>query len=326
MSDSEVLSQDEVDSLLQGVSDGDVEIETAPAATIENPQPYDFAYPTHKLQARLPVLDIINDKFCKSLTPALTAFLHQPVEVSIVDFGTSKYLEYTQKLPASVSINRIRLDPLPGSSLICLEGTLVFTLVDCFFGGQGQSAGNPGTREFTPTERRIVERTLQRALESLKSAWETYFPVEPEYVREDTNTHVTNQANPAEVMIVSRFKVKLEQGEGEIHIAIPYASLEPAHSALIATMDEADHPDQSWSMEFTDRVIDANVELQGIIGEAELSLGDLMNLKSGDFIPLGQGNQVTFYSEQIPLFEASVGASNGMISAQLAGQDVKYQQ
>lgn len=325
MSDSEVLSQDEVDSLLQGVSEGDVEIESPPA-TLENPQPYDFAYPTHKLQTRLPVLDIINDKFCKTLSPALTAFLHQPAEVSILDFGTSKFREYTQNLPASVSINRIRLHPLPGSSLICMEGGLVFTLVDCFFGGQGQSASNPGTRNFTPTERRIVERTLHRALESLTTAWETYYPLQPEFVREDTNTHVTNEANPAEVMIVSRFKIKLELGEGELHIAIPYTSLEPARADLITTLDEIDQTDNSWSMEFTDRVIDANVELQGIIGESEISLGELMKLKSGDFIPLGQGNQVTFYSEQIPLFEASVGASNGMISAQLAGQDVKYQQ
>lgn len=326
MSDSEVLSQDEVDSLLQGVSEGDVEIDATPPATAENPQPYDFAYPSHKLQTRLPVLDIINDRFCKVLSPALTAFLHQPVEVGILDFGTSKFLDYTQKLPASVSINRIRLDPLPGTSLICLEGSLVFTLVDCFFGGAGHANNNPGTRNFTPTERRIVERTLQRTLEAIDTAWQNHFEIRPEFIREDTNTQVTNDANPAEVMIVSRFKVKLELGEGELHIAIPYASFEPARAELTATLDNIDEADQSWSMEFTDRVIDANVELQGIIGESEISLGELMKLQTGDFIPLGQGNQVTFYSEQIPLFEATVGASNGMISAQLAGQDVKYQQ
>ncbi len=326
MSESDVLSQDEVDTLLKGVSEGGVEIEPGDVGTLEYPIPYDFAYPTHKLKTRFPVLEIINDKFAKELAPMLTAFLHQPAEVEIVEFETFKFQEYAQMLPASVSINRVRLDPLPATSLICFEGSLVFTLVDCFFGATSQSGNNPGTRSFTPTEKRIINRTLHKSLQAITAAWQHHFAIQAEFVREEINTEVTNDANPAEVLVVSKFMLKLPLGEGELHIAIPYSSLEVARQALTANIETPEDSDQNWSMEFTDRVIDAKVELQGIIGETDLSLSELMALREGDFIPLGKGSQVTIFSESIPLFEANIAASDGMISAKLVGKDTSYQQ
>jgi flagellar motor switch protein FliM len=202
---------------------------------------------------------------------------------------------------------------------MCLNSSLIFTLVDSFYGGNGQGKSAPaGTgRPLTPTEKRIVERCLERAFKALIKAWSTIYTIEPTFIRQEVNTQITSPANPSEVTITSKFKVSLALGSGEFHLAIPYPSLDPVRSYLTATMDKPRENDSRWSSEFADRVFESPLEIQGIIAETEITLSDLLSLKLGDFIPLGQTQSAQFYAEGIPLFEAAIGVSNGMISAQL---------
>ncbi len=321
----ELISQDEMETLLKGVSEGDLAVETMDDREPGQAIKYDFAHPAHKLNARLPMMAVINDRIATELAPNLSLLLHQPVEVMVEDFTTYKFQEYTHSLPASVSISRIKLHPLPASSIIAMEGGLVFTLVDCFFGGSGHQSKKTLRRTFTPTEQRIIERLLEVTLQTIADAWQPTFPLQPEYVRSELSTEITSPANPAEVMLVTKFKIELTHGSGELHISIPYASIEPARAALTAALDKPEERDADWAQHFADMVIDAPVELQGVIAETELSLGELLSLKEGDFIPLGKGNRAKFLAENIPLFEATIGAANGMISAKVVDSD-SYQQ
>ena len=321
----ELISQDEMETLLKGVSEGDLAVETMDDREPGQAIKYDFAHPAHKLNARLPMMAVINDRIATELAPNLSLLLHQPVEVMVEDFTTYKFQEYTHSLPASVSISRIKLHPLPASSIIAMEGGLVFTLVDCFFGGSGHQSKKTLRRTFTPTEQRIIERLLEVTLQTIADAWQPTFPLQPEYVRSELSTEITSPANPAEVMLVTKFKIELTHGSGELHISIPYASIEPARAALTAALDKPEERDADWAQHFANMVIDAPVELQGVIAETELSLGELLSLKEGDFIPLGKGNRAKFLAENIPLFEATIGAANGMISAKVVDSD-SYQQ
>ena len=319
-SEEEILSKDEMDTLLKGVSDGNVKIEIP--GTEKSPETifaYDFSHPTHKLKTHLPLLEVVNDRFARYFSEELTAQLHQPVDVNIEGFATHKFQEYAHSLSEGVSINRIKINPLPGTSLMCFDSDLVFTLVDSFFGGIGQgNSTSPGTgRPFTPTEKRIVERSIERAFKALVKAWSTVYAIEPTFVRQEVNTQITSSANPSEVVIASKFKISLTLGSGEFHLAIPYPSLDPMRPYLTATVDKPRENDAAWSSEFSDRVFESPIEIQGIIAETDITLSELVALKIGDFIPLGQTQNAQFYAEGIPLFEAAFGTSNGMISAQL---------
>lgn len=322
----ELISQDEMETLLKGVSEGDLAVETMDTREPGKATKYDFAHPAHKLNTRLPMMAVINDRIATELGPNLSLLLHQPVEVVVEEFTAYKFQEYTHSLPASVSISRIKLHPLPTSSIIAMEGALVFTLVDCFFGGSGHQSKKTLRRTFTPTEQRIIERLLSVTLQTIGDAWQPTFPLQPEYVRSELSTEITSPANPAEVMLVTKLKIELSHGSGELHISIPYASIEPARTALTTALDKPEERDADWAHHFSDMVIDAPVELQGVIAETELPLADLLSLKKGDFIPLGKGNRAKFFAENIPLFEATIGAANGMISAKLVNSDNTYQQ
>ncbi len=315
MSEEEILTQDEKDTLLKGASgdaaggdslSGDGEI-----------RPYDFKHPAHKLKAHLPLLEVANHRFAEAFSTELSDLLHQTIKVELSSFSMLKYEEYSHSLETGASINRVKLSPLPGTSLMCLDPALIFTMVDRFFGGAGNMPETPHARPFTDTEQRLIDYTIDAAFKCLSEAWSAIFNINPEFVRAEIGQQVTSPANPAEVLVTSKFKVNFAKGEGEFHIAIPYSSIEPVKPLLRAMIDKPDENDVEWTQRFGEMVLDATLELRGVISETPISLKRLLEFREGEFIPLGQNQQATFYVENVPLFKAVVGASNGMISAKI---------
>ncbi len=317
MSQEELITQDEMESLLQGVSEGDVAFDPPPEGPSGEIVPYDFAYPPYKLKAHLPLLEVINERFTRALAAELSRQYHQDVQVGQLGFEASKFHDYSHGLPDLMSLNRIEVRPLPGTGLMCLDAPLVFFLVDSFFGGTGQTPALDDKREFTPTEQRLIERTLDSAFRAMRQAWETVHPIEPRFLRPEINRQITSPANPAEVLLVARFKVELRLGGGEFHVVLPYSMLEPIRHELTAALDKPRDGDQAWEAAFREAAFEAPLELRGVLGETEISLAELLRLQPGDFIPLGQGQKARFFADDIPVFEAFIGAANGMISAKL---------
>ncbi len=314
MAEEEILTQDEKDTLLKGVGDSSEEGYAVGDGRIV---PYDFKHPAHKLKDHLPLLEVANHRFAERMTSEISTLLRQTVRVELSSFSMLKYEEYTHSLGIGGSINRVKLAPLPGASLMYLDAELIYTLVDRFFGGGGSKPEISENRPLTNTERRMVEHVINSAFKSLAEAWSTLFDIQPQFVREEIGPEVTSPANPAEVMVTSKFRIVFPKGEGEFHIAIPYSSIEPVKPMLKALLDQPDRDDAEWSRRFTDMFLEAPLELRGTISETAITLGKLLEFEEGSFIPLGQNQQATFYVENIPLFRAMVGASNGMISAKI---------
>ena len=193
MSDSELLSENEMDALMNGVSDGEVEAETGvetPPGTVAR---YDFAHPSHKLNSRLPVLDVINEKMAKELSVSLSKAFHQDVNVAAKTPGFEKYEDYAHSLPESVSLSQFKMEPLQGNAFLCLEGRLIFMLVDTFFGGSGSMESEPSARDFTPTEQRIIDRTRDLVFVSMTSAWTPVLEIEPVFHSVLSSSQITRR-------------------------------------------------------------------------------------------------------------------------------------
>lgn len=318
MSDSEVLSDNEMDALMTGMSEGGVEADSG----IKTPEgivtSYDFAHPAYKLNSRLPVLEVINEELARHLSSSLSAILHQAIVVTAKEPGFEKYQDYAHSLSENVSISQYKLNPLPGSTLFTIDGSLIFMMVDSFFGGAGSPHEAEGEREFTPTELRIIERTREALSESLVKAWSSVIEFEPIFQGLMSSSQVTSPANPAEVIVTCKFEIELASAKGECHIVIPFSSLEPFRPQLTNDLQQMRENDVEWLQAFSEQIMGCDLELQAVIAESQITLDQLLKLKSGDFIPLGQSQTVTFSSENIPLFDASVGVSNGLVSASLS--------
>ena len=311
---NEIAEEAEENESPQTEAESDAAIETEEADK-DGVVVYDFAHPSHKLNSRLPVLEVINEKIAKGMSAYLSSQFHQSIDVTPLEPSFEKLEQYANSVPVSVSINQYRLEPLNGNSMVILDGDLIFMLVDSFFGGVDTISETLGARIFTPTELRIAERVRDNIVRAMKVAWEPILRIDPKFITSISRTEYASPAHPSTVVVCSKFEIELKAGKGECHIVIPYSVLEPVRPQLTNDLQKVCDQNREWQREFTEQVLGCETDIQGVFAESRISVRQLIELKVGDFIPLGKVQTVEFSSEGIPLFEAAVGVSSGMVSA-----------
>jgi flagellar motor switch protein FliM len=307
---AEILNQDEIDALLKGVDDGAVAIEPPP----DDPgkvKVYDLATQVRIVRGRMPTLEMINDRFARLFRVGLYNMLRRTPEISVAPVRVQKFTEYTQNLRVPSSLNLIKINPLRGSALLTLDATLVFAIVDNFFGGNGRYAKIEG-REFTLTEGRIVQMVLREAFADLTEAWSVCTPINIEYLNSEINPHFANIVSPSEIVVVTAFRIELEGGGGELHVTLPYAMIEPIRDLLDSgVQSDRMERDESWNKTLRAEIEEAEVELVPVLGHTTLTLGRLVDLKPGDVIPCDFDGEVTLLAEGVPVLRGGFGVSRG---------------
>ncbi|MGH8145810.1 MAG: flagellar motor switch protein FliM [Rhodanobacteraceae bacterium] len=308
---SDILSQEEIDALLDGVDSGNVETatDTPPPGTAQS---YDFAQQDRIVRGRLPTLEMINDRFARYFRTGLFNVLRKTCEVSVEGVSMLKFSEYVHSLAVPSNLNLTRVHPLRGTALTVFEPKLVFSVIDNFFGGDGRFHARIEGRDFTPTENRVIQIVLAEAYSALVEAWSPVLKLDFKFVNSEINPQFANIVSPTETVVVSRFHVDLDGGGGDVHLTMPYAMVEPIRELLDAGVqsDRVEH-DERWMHSLHEEILDAEVELTAQLGEASLSIRDFMALRPGDVITLPHPDRVRVYAEDVPLFRGRFGAHGG---------------
>ncbi|MBN2872970.1 MAG: flagellar motor switch protein FliM, partial [Halothiobacillaceae bacterium] len=201
MAEADILSQDEIDALLNGVDEGDVETEQG-VGDPDKAVSYDLTTQERIVRGRLPTLEMLNERFARSLRIRLVSMLRRSVEISIEGVEMSKFSDYIHTLFVPTSMTLMHVRPLKGLGMFMMESRLVFSLVDNFFGGFGMHAKIEG-RDFTPTELRVIKRVLEQATEEMQNSWAPIYPIVFETVSHEMNPQLANIVSATEVVVVS---------------------------------------------------------------------------------------------------------------------------
>jgi flagellar motor switch protein FliM len=308
-----ILSQDEVDSLLDGITEGKVETETDVGEKSTTIEVYDFSMPAGPVHLRLPALRIINERLVGLLRTNLQVASRSVIDVNLVSTETVKFSEFYLSLPMPSSLNIFSIEPLRGFSLVVLEGPLVFSFVDSLFGGTGVSHVKLEGRLFTKIETKIVEKIVKIILDDFQKAWLDVCEINAEFVRSEMDPQFVGIGAPEDLVIVNKYEVQLENGNGIITISIPYSSIKPIEEKLKTKFKrEKMRIDQSSKKYIQDRIKETMVELSCTMGMAKINGAELLSMKVDDVIMLDQksGNIVTVNVENIAKFKGYPGACN----------------
>ncbi len=314
---SDLLTQDEIDALLHGVDE--VEEEDVGLATAPGVMTFDFSSQDRIVRGRMPTLELVNERFARHMRISLFNMMRRTAEVSINGVQMLKFGEYVHTLFVPTSLNMVRFRPLKGTALITMEARLVFILVENFFGGDGRYHAKIEGREFTPTERRIIQMLLKLVFEDYKEAWAPVMDVEFEYLDSEVNPAMANIVSPTEVIVVSSFHIELDGGGGDFHVAMPYSMLEPIRELLDAGVqsDKGD-TDLRWSKALRDEIMDVQVGLSTRLLQTEVSLRKLMNFRAGDIIPVTMPESLLVFVEDLPTFRAKLGRTQDKVAIKIA--------
>lgn len=325
---SDFLSQDEVDSLLNGVTgEAKVEQET-PEVQPGEVRPYNFASQDRVVRGRMPTLELINERFTRLFRIGVFNFVRRTPEIAIGPVRIVKYSEFIRNLPVPTNFNIVQVKPLRGNALFIFDPNLVFLMVDNMFGGDGRFHTRVEGREFTQTEQRIIQKLLAVLFEAYSKSWESTHPLKMELVRSEINPQFVNVATPNDIIITTTFDIDFGGNGGALHICLPYAMLEPIKDLLHTPkqgQSESLNVDHRWMQLLSRQVQSANIELVATLGQASVTLDQVLKMRSGDIIPLEVGESIIAAVNGIPLMECKYGSFNNqyalMVERMLANKE-----
>ncbi|MEQ5834354.1 flagellar motor switch protein FliM [Marinobacter sp. NFXS9] len=308
----DLLSQDEIDALLHGVDDGDVDTyDDVDDTGVKN---YDLASQDRIVRGRMPTLEMINERFARYTRISLFNMLRRNADVSTGGVQIMKFGEYIHTLYVPTSLNLVKMRPLRGTALFILDAKLVFKLVDNFFGGEGRHAKIEG-REFTPTETRIVQMMLDQVFKDMREAWNAVLKMDFEYLSSEVNPAMANIVSPSEVVVISTFHIELDGGGGELHMALPYSMIEPIRDVLDAgVQSDIDEVDERWVNALQEDIKAVNVPVNATVCRRRMSLREIAKLKAGDVIPVELEDELTVTANGIPIYQAQMGTRDGNLA------------
>ena len=307
----QILSQDEVDALLQGITGESQKLdqELVDDGAIRN---YDLASQERIVRGRMPTMEIINERFARNIRLGLFNFIRKSPEISIGSIKVQKYSAFLREIVVPTNFNIVSVRPLRGSGLIVCDPTLVFAVIDALFGGAGKYQTRIEGRDFSPTEQRIIGRLVEVITTEYKKAWVGIYPLELDYQRSEMQPQFANIATPSEIVVATSFTLEIGDTSGTIHFCIPYATLEPIRDVLYSTIQgDAGEPDRRWVNLMKQQIQLASVELVAELAQAPATVEQLLAFKAGDFIELDLHQAIQAKVVGVPVFDCHYGTSNG---------------
>jgi flagellar motor switch protein FliM len=306
-----ILSQDEVDALLQGITGDSQSLEPEQAAT-GTIRDYDLASQERIVRGRMPTLEIINERFARNIRLGVFQMIRKSPEISIGAIKVQKYSAFLREIVVPTNFNVVSVKPLRGSGLIVCDPTLVFAVIDALFGGAGKYHTRIEGRDFSATELRVISRLIDVVTAEYKKAWHGIYPLELAYQRSEMQPQFANIATPSEIVITTSFTLEIGDTSGAIHFCIPYSTLEPIRDVLYSTVQgDAGEPDRRWITLMKEQLQSAEVEVVAELAQAPATVEQLLSFKAGDFIELDLRQAIQAKVAGVPVFECHYGTSNG---------------
>ena len=312
---NQVLTQDEINSLLKGLSEGEVDDGDLDSGSGElDVKKFDLANQERIIRGRMPTMELIHDRFARQFRTNLSKFLGRTCFANVGGIEMIKFGLFMKKLPLPSSLHIFRMPPLTGFALMCVSSPLVFGIVDSLFGGSGQGKVKVEGREYTPIENRLIGKVVMMALEVLKDAWAPIHPVDFVYVRSEFNPLAIAIVPPTDVVIIVTIEVELESESTTLVLCTPLSTVEPLRGKLSAGFQSTRlEEDTGVKKRMTENVMTSTATMSVQLAEGRISAGDLIKLQEGDIVTLDSNptDKALVMVEGKPKFYGYVGSYRG---------------
>lgn len=308
----DVLSQSEIDNLLNALSSGELDVEEIKDNNEKQVKDYDFARPSKFSKEHLRTLEIIFEHYGRLLTTNLPVYLRKSVQVEVMNSEAVTYSEFSNALSNPVLLGIVNFAPLHGNIIIEMASNLGYAIVDRMLGGRGDALDK--TREFSEIELLIIERILIVCVNLLVEPWENVVDIHPHLERIETNSQYAQIISPSEMIAIVTINVKLGNVEGLMNICLPYITVEDVIDKLntrywyanIQSHDERDYAEAIESI-----INKAQIPIKAVLGKSNVSVMDFATLQPGDIIKLDRAveDELDIYVGDIRKFTALPGSS-----------------
>lgn len=308
----EVLSQNEIDNLLNALSKGELDVDEMKEDKEKSVKNYDFARPAKFSKEHLRTLEIIFEHYGRLLSTNLPVYLRKNVQVEVMSSEAVTYSEFANALSNPVLLGIVNFAPLKGNIILEMADNIGYAIIDRMLGGVGTPLEK--TREFSEIELLIIERIFNVCVNLLTEPWKNVCEIAPRLERIETNSQYAQIISPAEMTALVTLNIKIGDVEGLINICLPYITLEDVMDKLntkywYASQQEKDEQEYTDAIEAL--IARAPMPIKAVLGNSAISVNDFLGLQIGDIIRLDTkvDEELDVYVGNIKKFTALPGAS-----------------
>lgn len=309
---SDILSQNEIDNLLQALSSGEVDAEEMKVSSEKQVKNYDFSRPSKFSKEHLRTLEIIFEHYGRLLSTNLPVYLRKNIQVEVMNSEAVTYMEFSNSLSNPVILGVVNMEPLEGNIIVEMAAKLGYAVVDRMLGGEGEPLDK--VRDFSEIELLIIERIMTACVQLLREPWENVVDINPRLERIETNSQFAQIISPSEMIAIITINIKIGEVEGLMNICLPYITLEPVMDKLntkfwYSSMQEKNEREYADVIE--NLISKAVIPVKAILGNSTISVSDFSGLQVGDIVRLDTkvNQELDVYVGDIKKFTALPGAT-----------------
>jgi flagellar motor switch protein FliM len=313
----QILSQEEIDALLSAMDSGEIDVAEEKQEVAVDVQPYDLTAQNIMQRGRFDALEEVYDKFVNLFQGSLSSLFQRTISVKAISQETVKFGEFIKAFSNPTGFVIFGMEPLIGSALLAFEPNLVFSLIDCMFGGDGKPLEK--IREFTKIEQRMLQRMAMAVLKDLETAWDAAYRVRLALRKIETKPEFIYLVNPSDQLVIVVFAISTEGFSGNIHLCLPYLMLEPIKEQLSSSYLREKDRASSFGDEIRKLLGRTEVNIVAELGKTVYSVEDILNFEVDDILRLNTGpqNNVTVNIERISKYRGMPGVVKGSKAVQI---------
>jgi flagellar motor switch protein FliM len=271
---------------------------------------------------RMPTLELIHEKFARTVRLTLFNMIRSPVEVRVHLPKVKSYAQFVSEFPDRTNINIVNIRSLRGTGCWCIDPGVIYIAIDNMFGGEGRLKPRTSVKEYTATELRIVRRIMDGLLNEYEKAWKSVHEMKFDFMRQETNFAFAKITSPEEMVMHAKFTIDINGREGDVDLCIPFWVLEPLKGVLYENMQLVTEPDKVWVDKLNNEVQSAQVQAVAVLARKEMLLGDVLSMAVGEIIPIEIVDPVTVYVDGLPVIRGKYGVKNGRYAVKV--QSIKH--
>lgn len=299
---ADVLSQAQIDALLNSVRGGEKDLEKPSAEPEKKYLKYDFASPRKFTKDRIKMLNSIFDNYSRVISSRLNARLRANCEITVESVEEQRYFEFSNALTegdvlalANVDVKSVEQEQ---PVLFYLSTTTALSMMDRLMGGEGGVDEELDSEySYTELELRLYEDMVRDIISVLDSSWENYIHIHFAYGRTDVNPTLNQLLGVDETVVIVDLKMQFPNLSGRMSICFPGEILMTIFAEISRENPVRRVAAEDKSDEIFDGLRESSLEIVAELGEAQLSLSDIYHLNVGDVIDLGYSKDTPIYLE-----------------------------
>lgn len=323
---NEVLSQDEIDQLLTAISSGGSDTDDfKPVNDTRKIKIYDFKRPDKFSKEQLRTVSNMHETFARLTTTSLSAQLRSLVHVHVASVDQLTYEEFIRSIPTPTCLAVVNMDPLKGNTVLEIDPTITFCIIDRLFGGKGATTGNKN-RDLTDIEQSVMEGIIVRILANMREAWTQVIDLRPRLGQIETNPQFAQIVPPSEMVVLVTLETKVGDEEGMMNFCIPYLTIEPIISKLSSQFwfsSVRKNTTTQYLNTLKEKLSSVDMDVVAEIGSIDLPIRDVLGLRVGDIVRLSDnkvGDPLTLSVGNKKKFYCQPGVVGKKMAVQVTGK------